>query len=289
MFQAASNFNAVESISESIPPDRPFFTQDYVNDFTQGPAASISAGAAAITRVHAAFYDSVTEPKLWRQTKERQINLLDGVSEYIPVVNGYAILRKGLPSLPSQNSTQYERLLRSTRIAYHRYVQVTSGERVSGDNFIAKNHSTNQRIDQVFVAALNVGQGFSGVKNDQLDRDKSRQEFVLRSAYYGTYLSAILNRRKHLVLTMIGGGAFSNSRNLIFKSIVQAHLRYGQHPASTLHCVSIILYSPYERFDNAKAILTKANIPWQFVRYDPETGNKEMLSESSYTCDAQQR
>ena len=42
MFQAASNFNGVECISEGSTPDSPNFTTQYFYDHTQGPAASIS-------------------------------------------------------------------------------------------------------------------------------------------------------------------------------------------------------------------------------------------------------
>jgi hypothetical protein len=230
VFQAASNFNAVESTSESIPPDRTFFSTNYIYDDTQGPAASISAGAAAITRVHAPFYDPATAPSDWRQTANHQINLLDDdeVAAHIPVVNGYAVLRKGLPEFPSVGSSGYERLLRSTRIAYHRSVQVTTSgiSEATEDNagcYVAVDNTTNQRIDQIFVAALNIEE----VTNYHLDsqQDNLRQKFVLQSAFDGTYLGAIVNRRKHLYLTLIGGGVFGNNIKYIWNAIIQAHIK----------------------------------------------------------------
>ena len=45
--QVASNFNGVEAISEGSSPDGSSFTEKYIYDLTQGPAASISAGAGA--------------------------------------------------------------------------------------------------------------------------------------------------------------------------------------------------------------------------------------------------
>jgi hypothetical protein len=80
MFQAASNFNGVEAVSESYTPDSQNFTTNYTRDRTQGPAASVSAGAAAITRVHAAFYDPARPPAEWGQTVTRQIQLLESVT-----------------------------------------------------------------------------------------------------------------------------------------------------------------------------------------------------------------
>jgi len=49
--QVASNFNGVEAISESIPPDRSSFTENYIYDHTQGPAASISAGPGMLPSI----------------------------------------------------------------------------------------------------------------------------------------------------------------------------------------------------------------------------------------------
>jgi len=73
VFQVASNFNGVEAISEASSPDAPRFTENYFMDPTQGPAASISAGAAALTRVHAAFHDPSKPQREWAQTQRKQV------------------------------------------------------------------------------------------------------------------------------------------------------------------------------------------------------------------------
>ena len=46
------------------PPTR----DSYPSDMTQGPSASISAGAGAIARVYAPFYEAGTPPSSWGQT-----------------------------------------------------------------------------------------------------------------------------------------------------------------------------------------------------------------------------
>lgn len=74
LFQIASNFNGVEAVTETSYPDSDNFTTRYVTDRTQGPAASISAGAGAITRVHAAFFNEKKPPKEWGQTKDTQVS-----------------------------------------------------------------------------------------------------------------------------------------------------------------------------------------------------------------------
>lgn len=55
LFQVASNFNGLEFPSELSSCEDPNFLTSYCFDNTQGPAASISAGGAAITRLFFGF------------------------------------------------------------------------------------------------------------------------------------------------------------------------------------------------------------------------------------------
>jgi len=82
-FQVASNFNGIETIGDSSNPDKITFTSDYIYDTTQGPSASVSAGAAAIARVHAAFYDRQQPPFTWTQTSERQVQNLEKIQKFL--------------------------------------------------------------------------------------------------------------------------------------------------------------------------------------------------------------
>ena len=73
VFQVASNFNGVECISSYSTPEDRYFATDYIDDKTQGPAASISAGPGAITRIYAAFANKDTEEKHWSQKRDNQV------------------------------------------------------------------------------------------------------------------------------------------------------------------------------------------------------------------------
>lgn len=53
LFQVASNFNGIEGISSQAHPDRASYATDWHYDYTQGPRASIFAGAAAMARIFA--------------------------------------------------------------------------------------------------------------------------------------------------------------------------------------------------------------------------------------------
>lgn len=131
VFQVASNFNGVEAISEASSPDTPNFTSKYFMDNTQGPAASISAGAAAVARVHCAFASPDVPPSEWDQTAARQLNFLGhpDLQKHFPMTNGYITLRGNEPPFPNpdgspEEKAEYERLLGLAVIGYHEGCQV---------------------------------------------------------------------------------------------------------------------------------------------------------------------
>ncbi len=80
--------------------------------------------------------------------------------------------------------------------------QVTTGHRHRGFDVV---DDPKQVVDQVFCAALNIGQGMSGMANKRVSQSQEKCQFILDSDYEATYLSAIKHKRKHLVLTLIGG------------------------------------------------------------------------------------
>ena len=89
VFQVISNFNGLESLNEFHQPGTsnlnfyliclfflkgdPTFTENYSKDKTQGCTASISAGAAAISRVYAAFADKSIPQQEWGQSPGKQV------------------------------------------------------------------------------------------------------------------------------------------------------------------------------------------------------------------------
>eukprot|EP00727_Mastigamoeba_balamuthi_P004635 m51a1_g1417 hypothetical protein (417) ;mRNA; r:48993-50586 len=199
VFQAASNFNA-------------------------GPAASVSAGPAAIARVHAAFFDAEgkTLPGAHIQTAEHQVEMLAGLREYFSVRNGYVAQTGAEKALPARGTPEYREVLGRARVCVHSGVDVVFGE-ISGGSFpvLQRPHT----IDQVFCAAMNSGQGASGFRNARLPDRCERERFLLDAAYEGAYLAAVANRRRALFLTLVGGGVFGNPRQAIIDAIIDAHER----------------------------------------------------------------
>jgi hypothetical protein len=244
VFQAASNFNTVEAMEEATPPDSESFTEKYIYDVTQGPQASVSAGGAAITRVHAAFYDPSKPASEWKQTATRQVELLGNVKEYYTVQNGYVVFTGKEKPLP-QSEQEREALLAQMQVGLHTEAEVTfAGYKDSDNLFLTQSDPARpQTVDQVFCAAVNIAQGYSGEANAEAPGAIDKAKLVLRAAYRGSYLAAIANRRTKLFLTLIGGGVFGNKMSDIYDIILQEHKKWTRHPRNSLQEVSIVQYS----------------------------------------------
>jgi len=275
VFQVASNFNAVEAGREKMSPDNHSFCNTYRWDRTQGPTAAISAGAAAIVRVHAAFYNPETEQATWPQTKKNQINLLEGLEEHFPIKNGYVIWKDlEYPKFPKRGTKQYESLLNKARVGYHKDVQVTSGHRTPSFVEVVKH---DQTIDQVFCAAVNIGQGDSGGDNIKATDAIEKCRFALDVSYEGAYLTAITNNKAHLILTLIGGGAFNNNREDIYNAILDAHLKFTGNIKCKLEKVSLVVFRGEEVWDDFMVKLQENGVPYIYEWYKAD-GNAEVMS-----------
>jgi len=275
LFQVASNFNGIEAICDDLSPDMPSFTEQYIYDRTQGPIASISAGGAAIARVHAAFYEESQSPDGWCQTTERQINILKDLKEYFPTQNGYVVLSGNEPPIPAAEEEQ-QKLFNKFHVCYHENVQVTTGHRTP-QSLELINRSQPPIIDQVFCAAINIHQGESGKFNKAVPDYGERCQFVLNSIYSSTYISAIAHKRTHLFLTLIGGGAFGNHRQWIYSAILESHLKYARDAHSSLKKVTLILFRRGELEDGFLDKLEKNNVPHQLVVYNDQLGTTRKL------------
>jgi len=259
LFQVASNFNGTEAQTELQDPDSENFTTKYIYDKTQGPAASISAGGAAVSRVYGVWMkDKPDKPDEWAQTEKRQVNFLEALPEHFPVTNGYVTCKDPNPRFPVK---QWKKLLGMYQIGFHQSVQVTSGYR------FADTRHKNQTIDQCFCAAMNLQQGGTGARNKGLPDGEIKAQFLLDAAYHGTYLTALTHKKQQLFLTMIGGGAFGNDKAWIFDSIFYAHQKWARMESCELQKVTLLLYNPT---DVSKVFLNKFRqngIPYTLVAY----------------------
>jgi len=228
-------------------------------------------------RVYAAFYDPNEDVSTWSQTRKKQINLLANLSEHYPMRNGYVCWQGAqLPKFPKRGTKAYDDMLKKTYIGYHKDIQVTTGHRTP--SYIEVVNSNDQFIDQVLCAAVNLGEGTdSGKYNRSLPDCQERCRFVLDHSYESAYAGAIAQGRKHLVLTLIGGGAFGNDREMIYSALLDAHLNWTQHSKCTLEKVSIVLFRADELVDKFLNSLVEHKVPYLYEWYKGD-GSVEIKS-----------
>ena len=205
VFQVASNFNALESTYHTELPR----LVDYIHDYTQGPFASISAAPGLILRQYYCFWEKFTNtPNKWPMQKQNEgkissdshINLLERLG--VTTQNGYIV--SDIENITPENFNNF-------KIGFHSNIQVTSGL-AQGDQ-----HQTfydpNQLINQVFAAAINMGQY----------RDAEEQaKLILKWTYEATLKAAFCKGKKRVFLTRMGGGAFGNDPRWIEDAIIEA-------------------------------------------------------------------
>lgn len=236
MFQVASQFNLLEMVSPSVTPEKGVGI--YENDFTQGPACAIAAGAGTIYRNYFAPVNGSIG-----QTADNQIDCLCELGsalgneneELWKMRNGYALAsRRGLKAIAEriQSSTESEMdTLRSLlRVGLQWNTQVTL-------------EGCSHLVTQAFCSALPVA----------YSRHSARSwwpfaRLVLEATYEATICAAILNSEasgNHSVfLTLVGGGAFGNENNWIVDSIKRALELYRDTDLD----VAIVSYGRSKRF-----------------------------------------
>lgn len=234
-------------------------------DRTQGPTASISAGAGAITRMHAAFFDENKPAKEWAQTETHQVDMLEDLSDHFTVRNGYVTMNGAEAPLPEEDSADYRDLLGRMKVGLHTGLEVQFGVRTGGMMEVVKKP---HQICQVFGSALNLRQGDSGRANAAIEGIVQKERFLLRGAYMGAYLAACLYECPKLFLTLIGGGVFGNDFEIIFDEIIRAHEKVG---LSSINCsvkeVHIVMYSAVPGIESFEEKLAMKKLPFKHIGY----------------------
>ncbi len=214
VFQVASQFNCLEMAAPHLTPDDGVGI--YQNDWTQGPACAISAGAATIYRNY--FVPHCGE---LGQSAKNQIDCLSDIGKMLgnennilwAMQNGYCLpTSDGLETvnrvMGRLDSSSLEELRGALRIGNQATAEVTVGD-------------SNHTVTQVFCSALPVA--YSSLPTE---RWTTFATLVLDAAYEATFYSALSNFDltgcNRLYLTLLGGGAFGNNSNWILSAIERA-------------------------------------------------------------------
>lgn len=207
LFQVASQFNCLESTG----PRQLVPVHEYFTDNTQGPRAAIGAFPGALLRHYRATSIESHGRPFVQVTDGQQVNLLDEVVDRSTnvVENGY---------FTGEHATNIPKLAKTIqdkedliKVGVHSNVQVVLGANWHGH--VEGSPLITQVLTSAVAGGYYQGQRFLGNYFPQISSS------LLRAAYKGTLYAAASEGMRKAVLTMIGGGAFSNDVGTIWEAI----------------------------------------------------------------------
>jgi len=134
-----------------------------------------------------------------------------------------------------------------------------------------------QKICQVFCAAMNLSQGWSGARNRSLPDSAEKARILLRAGYRGTLYGAEMYGCRKVYLTLIGGGVFGNNQDDIFRAICTAHAEICEFN-KCIEEIHVVFFRP-PPLGPIKAILAEfPALPWRVLSF---RRGKPMVVDSS--------
>ena len=211
VFQVASQFNLLEMTSPGVTPE--CGVGIYEDDFTQGPACAIAAGAGTIYRNY--FVD--VNGRIG-QTANNQIDCLSGIARLLDnsqqrlwrMANGYALPSPGgleeiNRKLENMDEAALDAVRQALQIGLHWDTQVTLDD-------------ASHTVSQAYCSAMPVA-----YTRHAQELWAPLAKLILEAAYEATICAAIFNanrnRNNRLFLTLLGGGAFGNNPDWIMGAI----------------------------------------------------------------------
>lgn len=202
LFQVASQFNCLEAPSAHITP-----VQNYLYDPTQGPRASISAFPGTFLR----HYQAPGPHGRFVQSPQSEINLLkDAIGPHGRVKHGY-LQRENIADLAAV-AQHLEDHFEQIRVGLHAQVSVVYGYNWGGP--VLGNSTISQVFSSTYALAYSAG--------PSSPHDRAICRSLLRGAYLGSLLGAVVLGKQRIVLTLIGGGVFGNPLDQIWQAILWA-------------------------------------------------------------------
>jgi len=214
LFQVASQFNLLETMTPSVTPEHGVGI--YENDHTQGPACAIAAGAGTIYRNYFAIVNGQTG-----QSARNQIDCLADIGGALgnsenrlwEMRNGYALAsHSGLIEMSNRlgasSENELDEIRKLLRIGLQWNTQVTI-------------KACKHTVSQSYCSALPIA-----YCDHAANLWEPFARLVLEASYEATLCAAILNSRINgngkLFLTLLGGGAFGNATDWIIGGIQRA-------------------------------------------------------------------
>lgn len=211
VFQVASQFNLLEMTSPGVTPE--CGVGIYEEDFTQGPACAIAAGAGTIFRNYFANVNGQIG-----QSANNQIDCLSGIGTLLDnsgerlwqMLNGYALpssagLEETYQTLTNMDDAALDTIRQALQIGMQWDTQVTLDD-------------ASHIVSQAYCSAMPVA-----YTRHPLTLWAPLASLVLEAAYEATICAAIVNfdrtGNNRLFLTLLGGGAFGNAPDWIIGAV----------------------------------------------------------------------
>ena len=221
LFQVASQFNLLEMTGPGVTPEAG--VDRYENDFTQGPACAIAAGAGTIYRNYFAPIAGQIG-----QSSENQLDCLSDLGTALGNIdgrlwsmrNGYALAsEEGLARisavLSSLRESERDRLRGLLRVGLQLGTEVTLGD-------------SRHLVNQLFGSALPVS-----YCPHPPEAWAEFAQLVLEASYEAVLSAAIVHQartgNRQVFLTQIGGGAFGNRKEWIHAAMHRALRLFESH------------------------------------------------------------
>lgn len=239
IFQGASQFNALEMIDvDRTPYDG---IESYINDQTQGPRTALACAPGTFVRNY------------WLTNEyQGQFNALEKLD--ISHLNGYLIW--GTKPNDILNKLQGD-VINDIMIPCMIYTQLAG---VTNDNGQMNKHISSKRIHQIYSSGVPINRYRNGGDESiQLEVAKRiiKAEYVgaigmgLILHHYDSLSGRSYQQRPRINLTLIGGGVFGVSINIIINAIIDAMNEFGKY--------SFDVY--VHAYNNAHEISTKLSAP----------------------------
>jgi hypothetical protein len=227
IFQAASQFNALEMASSRFTPRRG--VEIYSNDNTQGPAVAMAGGYATIYRnygMDVSVHDRPntvsginTDGQLTEQYNALQHVIDDEAKKKME--NGYFLPTRDWLA-EQQGIPRESHPLRKLQVGVHPTVELT-------DKLWAGDDEPRKYVGQVYASAFPIKYSGHGKAWGDLVATELTQEYLL------TFLAALKTPKfvtdgapVRVYLTLLGGGAFGNPTETIIESIFEAAKLFEQ-------------------------------------------------------------
>ena len=245
VFQAASQFNCLEMVSECVTPDCGITC--YENDRTQGPICAMACSPGTIYRNYFVnqYGQGGEEGEQIDCLKEVGSILGNDDGKYWKMRNGYALpyKSKSLRELAAKIENDMQSAINAMgklKVGVQWDTEVVVQQRTRAGSCTQSNH----RVTQVYSSAIPIGYSRVGRERDF----QAFAQLVLNATYEATFAVAAIkaletNQSVDLYLTKVGGGVFRNSPDWIVEAIDRCLIKYKHFPLN----VHLVHYGQLDR------------------------------------------